>query len=131
MADWHLLIWGKDKAGMGQAKEGDIIDVMPATTEWAPNNMETKLCLIVPVSGLTRRQAMRLKEGGLISKRKYKVDFTDIGKVEPISVADIRNNKKYYQPLLEKGVKTDLNKVKFVKDKAGNVVNMGSIELRI
>lgn len=128
--DWHLLVWGKSKSKSHQAQEGDIIDVMPATTEWRPNNMETRLCIIIPITGLTRIQAMRLKESGIITKRKYKIALDDLEKVKTIDKSKIRDDKKYYQPLLDES-KIDLKNDKIVKDKMNDVVNVNSLEFMI
>lgn len=123
MEDWHLLIWAKDKPGVGQAKAGDIIDIMPASTEWAPNNKETQLCIIVPVSGLTKEEATALKEPGDGIKRKYKVPLEEIEKITYLDLNKVENTEFSYQPLLTNKIKVDLkknpitiNKTKIIKE---------------
>ena len=93
--DWDILVWGKDKPGAHQAQEGDIIDVLPVILldkygnetqrQWAPNNKETQLCIIVPVSGLTPTQATAMKESGILMKRKYRIRLDDIDRITPIN----------------------------------------------
>lgn len=138
--DYDILVWGKSKPGAHQAQEGDIIDVLPVILldklggetqrQWAPNNKETMLCIIVPVSDLTPIQAAAMKESGILMKRKYKITLDDIDKITPINQSDVRDDKKFYQPILESNIVTDITKANIVKDKAGDVVDLGSIELR-
>ena len=128
--NWHILVWGKSKAGAQQAQEGDIIDVLPEC-QWADNNMETKLCIIVPAKNLTTEQARALCEPGILMKRKYKIELSDIGKITFINESDIKDDTKSYQPVLNSNIITDVTKANIVKDKTGDVVNIGNINLRI
>jgi len=127
--DWHILILGKSYPEAHRAKEGDIIDVMPINTQHG--EIHKKTLLIIPVSGLTRVQAMALKEPGLFMKRKYKISLSDATKIDSISESDIRDNEKEYQPFLDKNIITDISKANIVTDKSNEIVNMSSIELRL
>lgn len=139
--DYDILVWGKSKSGAHQAQEGDIIDVLPVILldkfghetqrQWAPNNEETRLEIIIPVSNLTPIQAAAMKEPGLLMKRKYKISLDDIDKITPVNKSDIRDDKKFYQPLLASNIVTDITKANIVTDKTGEIVNLSSIELRL
>jgi len=127
MADFHALVWAKDKPGDHQAKAGDIIDIMPADTKWSDKNMETKLCVIVPLTGLTKEEAMALKEPGEGIKRKYKIPIDDLSGVE-LKLAE--DEKLSYQPLISSETKIDIKTTPIVKDKADTLIEFKTIDTK-
>lgn len=127
---WHILLWGRNDEINGRIKEGDIVDVIPAT-QWTPKNNETRLCLIVPVYGLSKLQAGILKEEGTILKRKYKIDFEALDTVKQLDKSAIRDEKRTYQPFLEEGILINMAQMEIVTDKNNEKVRMETIHLRI
>jgi len=127
MADFHALVWAKDKPGDHQAKAGDIIDIMPADTKWSDKNMETKLCVIVPLTGLTKEEAMALKQPGDGIKRKFKIQLDEIPEIDTKKAED---EKLSYQPLISLDAKIDVIKTPIVKDKTDALIDLKSIDAK-
>jgi hypothetical protein len=127
---WHMLLWGRTLEGVVHIKEGDIVDVVQAQP-WGRMANETRLCLIVPAYGLTMYQAGILKDKGIVLKRKYKIDFESLDSIKFLDKSAIRDEKRSYQPFLDEGIMVNMNKMKIVKDKNNEIVNMENIHLRI
>ena len=127
---WHILLWGRTIEGASHIVEGDIVDVVQAQP-WGKNCNDIRLCLIIPAYGLTMYQANRLRDPGIILKRKYKIDFESLDTVRKLDKSAIRDERRNYQPFLDEGILINLNKMKLVKDKTNEFVNMNSIHLRL
>ena len=128
--EWHVLLWCRNMVESHKIREGDIVDVIPAK-QWDMTENETRLCVILPVVGINKAQAKCLKNPGSFIKRQYRISFDDLNKYYNLSMSDIRDERKQYQPFLDQGIVINLVNSRFVTDKQNNVVEMSSIQLRI
>lgn len=140
MADFIMLVSRITIDSRFGIQQGDIIDVIPTSHQL--NENEKRMCLLIPVTGITADEASKLKapqyEGGedtpimdgkkvsvLVAKRKNAVKFTTLTS-SAASTGVVFNAKtasdtsKAYQPFVDAKATVNIKSVPIVTNKVTN-----------
>lgn len=126
---FYILLCGRNMISH-KIREGDICEVVQINDEWIKPCDETRLCLILPIIGINKKQASILVKEGIFFKRQYRISFEDLQKEYNLDISAIRDKNRHYQPFVRKGIVIDLSNSRLVTDKQNNIIDMNSIELK-